>query len=159
MGKTMSHTVLAEIAGLDKLCWEDLQHKWEEMFGSKPPTYNKSFLIKRITYRYQELAFGGLNKDIKDRLNNYTSHYVKHGNTKSDPPIFPESPLIGTVMVREYHDIKHRVTVLQDGFEYNGCKYKTLSAAARAITGGIRVSGPVFFNLKKTERSGLCKKL
>lgn len=154
----MSHSVLAEIAGLSKLSGQELQHKWEELFETRPPSYNKSFLIKRITYRYQELVFGGITKEIKTQLNNYASHYVKNGNTRSDPTIFPESPLIGTVMIREYRDIKHRVTVLHDGFEYNGCRYKTLSAAARAITGGIRVSGPVFFNLKKTERMGLCKK-
>jgi hypothetical protein len=39
------------------------------------------------------------------------------------------------------------VTVLQDGYEYSGRPYKSLSAAARAIT-GTRWNGWVFFGLK-----------
>ena len=39
------------------------------------------------------------------------------------------------------------MTVLSDGYEYGGRPYKSLSAAARAIT-GTRWNGWVFFGLK-----------
>jgi hypothetical protein len=43
--------------------------------------------------------------------------------------------------------VEHCVTVLDDGFEYQGSKYRSLSAIARAIT-GTRWNGPAFFGLR-----------
>lgn len=58
----------------------------------------------------------------------------------------------GTVLVREHANREHRVITLADGgFEYEGKRFKSLSAVARQIT-GTQWSGPVFFGLIKTER-------
>ena len=54
----------------------------------------------------------------------------------------------GTQVVREYQGVEYRVTVLEDGFEYAGKPYRSLSAIARAIT-GTRWNGLVFFGLKR----------
>jgi hypothetical protein len=56
-------------------------------------------------------------------------------------------PITGTVLVREWQGVEHRITVLDDGYEYQGRPYKSLSAVARAIT-GTRWNGLVFFGLK-----------
>ena len=56
--------------------------------------------------------------------------------------------MAGTRLIREYQGIEHCVTVLADGFEYQGRPYKSLSAVARAIT-GTRWNGPLFFGLRR----------
>jgi hypothetical protein len=61
----------------------------------------------------------------------------------------------GTVLVRQWHDTKHQVTVLKDGFLYRAKRFHSLSQIARTITGS-RWSGPLFFGLKSSskEQSG-----
>ena len=63
-------------------------------------------------------------------------------------------PIPGTVLIREYKGVEHRVTVTHDGqFEYQGCVYRSLSRIAREITGA-QWSGPLFFGLRKQARRG-----
>ena len=52
----------------------------------------------------------------------------------------------GTVLVRDYQGQRHTVTVVSDGFDWQGTTYPSLSAIARAIT-GTAWSGPRFFAL------------
>jgi len=54
----------------------------------------------------------------------------------------------GTLLVREYKDEMHRVTVMAEGYAWRGQTYPTLSAVARAITGA-NWNGYIFFGLKK----------
>jgi hypothetical protein len=55
-------------------------------------------------------------------------------------------PPPGTQIVREYKGEQLRVTVLPDGFEFEGERFKSLSAVAKAITGQ-HVNGRAFFKL------------
>jgi hypothetical protein len=55
----------------------------------------------------------------------------------------------GTVLVREWHGVSHRVTVLDDGFDFRGERFRSLSEIARKIT-GVRWSVPLFFGLKSS---------
>ena len=57
----------------------------------------------------------------------------------------------GTVLVREWHGVTHRVTVLDDGFDFDGERFRSLSEIARKIT-GVRWSGPLFFSLKSSAK-------
>ncbi|MDP7152764.1 MAG: DUF2924 domain-containing protein, partial [Paracoccaceae bacterium] len=59
-----------------------------------------------------------------------------------------EALMIGTTLVREWDGVNHQVTVIDGGFEWQGRKYKSLSAVARAIT-GTRWNGWLFFGLRK----------
>ena len=54
----------------------------------------------------------------------------------------------GTVLIREWGGVSHRVTVLDHGVVYRGRRYESLSAVAGVITGA-RWSGPLFFGLKR----------
>jgi hypothetical protein len=56
-------------------------------------------------------------------------------------------PVVGTRLIREWRGVEQRGTLLADGFEWEGRRYKSLSAVARAIT-GTRWNGPVFFGLR-----------
>jgi hypothetical protein len=53
----------------------------------------------------------------------------------------------GTQLLREWQGQTQRVTVKEEGFEYNGTTYRSLSAIARRIT-GTAWSGPAFFGLR-----------
>ena len=58
----------------------------------------------------------------------------------------------GTRLIRQWDGQTHQVTVAEEGFEYKGERYKSLSEIARLIT-GTRWSGPLFFGLKQGEKN------
>ena len=60
-----------------------------------------------------------------------------------------DRPIAGTRLIREWQGVEHTVTVLDDGYEYQGRPYKSLSAIARAIT-GTRWNGWVFFGVRRS---------
>ena len=67
----------------------------------------------------------------------------RSGSIKPAPALSP-----GNQLVREWNGRIYRVLVLDDGFELDGRRYRSLSAVARHITGAAW-SGPRFFGLKK----------
>jgi hypothetical protein len=144
---TMKTSVLKEVAALPGLSIGDLKTKWQELFDSDPPPYNKAFLIRRLAYRLQELTHGGLSEITKERLKNLASE-------EGDPPrqqaktFQGDGPVTGTRLMREWKGVEHCVTVMENGFDYEGQKFRSLSAVARAIT-GTRWNGKLFFGLKK----------
>ena len=64
----------------------------------------------------------------------------------------PRNPVIGTRLVREWDGVEHVVTVLQGGFDWQGRRYKSLSAIARDIT-GTQWNGYRFFGLRENKRA------
>ena len=62
-------------------------------------------------------------------------------NAKSD------QLLPGTMLIREWNGERHEVMALDGGFDYQGRKYRSLSAVARQIT-GTKWNGPLFFGLR-----------
>jgi hypothetical protein len=58
----------------------------------------------------------------------------------------------GTRLVREWHGVTHTVLILEDGVEWKGMRYRSLSVVAREITGA-HWSGPRFFGLQRNERT------
>jgi hypothetical protein len=60
-------------------------------------------------------------------------------------------PIPGTVLTRQYKGHKIVVTVLENGFEYEGEVYRSLSAVAKAVTGS-HWSGNLFFGLKDGDK-------
>ena len=58
----------------------------------------------------------------------------------------PRLPAAGTVLEREHQGKKIRVTVLEDGFRYEGETYNSLSTVARVATGTIW-NGFTFFKI------------
>jgi len=142
-----SADVLGRLAGLMTAATPALKQQWRELFGTEPPPYNRRFLESRLAYRIQELAYGGLKPETVARLEalgeqldggNVVLRRIRAGKDR---------PVAGTRLVREYQGVQHAVTVLADGFEYEGRPYRSLSAIARAIT-GTRWNGWSFFGLK-----------
>ena len=117
------------------------------LFETEPPPFNRRHLENRLAYRIQELAYGGLKPETLRRLEilgeQYDSDNVTTRRIRHDA-----KPVAGTRLVREYRGVEHTVTVLADGYEWQGRPYRSLSAIARAIT-GTRWNGLVFFGLKR----------
>ena len=127
----------AEIAHLRSLALDALRRHWRLVFGRPPPAdLSKDLLGRMIAYRLQERAFGGLDRESLRFLDGL----ARHGGS----PRRHLKP--GTVLVRDYQGQRHTVTVVSDGFEWQGMTYPSLSAIARAIT-GTAWSGPRFFAL------------
>lgn len=139
-------STLKQVAELNKLDQEELKTKWRELFGEEPPAYRRGFLIKGLAYRIQELTHGGLSSEVRSRIDELAG---EQGSGKKPASRSQEgAPIIGTRLIREWQGIQHEVTVVAGGYEYQGKKYKSLSAVARAIT-GTRWSGPLFFGLRR----------
>ena len=130
--------VSMQIALLERRSISELQEIWKKYFDAPPTTYNKEFYISRIAHRIQELAYGGLSANQQKKIAN---KYETPEDRNNLPPA-------GTRIVREYLGVENVVTVMKDGFEYNGMKYSSLSAVAKKITGR-KISGRYFFGLDK----------
>ena len=142
----MTDTVLAQLAALKTAPIGVLKQKWRDLFETEPPPYNRRFLEHRLAYRIQELAYGGLKAETLQRLR-HLAEELDGGDPKRRRHPAKDRPIAGTRLIREFQGIEHCVTVRDDGYEYEGRPYKSLSAIARAIT-GTRWNGLVFFGLK-----------
>ncbi len=138
--------VLGRLAALQTLPTPELKRQWRELFANEPPAYNRRYLQSRLSYRVQELAYGGLKPETRARLESL-GEQLDGGNVVLRRVRADNRPLAGTRLVREHGGVEHTVTVLPDGFEWEGRPYRSLSAIARAIT-GTRWNGWAFFGLK-----------
>jgi hypothetical protein len=138
--------LLAQIACLKLVATPVLKARWRELFGTEPPAYNRRFLESRLAYRIQELAYGGLKPETIERLE-ALGEQLDGGNPIVRRTRTDMKPITGTRLIREWKGVQHCVTALDDGYEYQGRPYKSLSAIARAIT-GTRWNGLIFFGLK-----------
>jgi hypothetical protein len=142
----MTDNVLARLAALKTTPTPDLKRQWRDLFGVEAPPYNRGFLESRLAYRIQELAYGGLKPETVKRLEALGREF-NGGNITLRRIRTDQKPVAGTRLIREWQGVEHVVTVRDDGYDYQGRPYKSLSAIARAIT-GTRWNGWVFFGLK-----------
>ena len=140
-------TVLQQVAELNDLDLPGLRQRWRELFGSEPPSYGRAMIMKRLAYRIQELAYGGLGDDVRDRMESIYQaagydDMGRKGHIKK-----PVGPVPGTLLIREWKGRRHEVSALENGFEYRGRRFRSLSAIAAHIT-GTKWNGPAFFGLR-----------
>lgn len=139
-------SVICELAGLKTMTRDDLRSRWKALFGIEAPAVQRTYLERRLAYRIQELAYGFLPDSTKARLDALAAQLER--NPKK-PLRADNRPLIGTRLIREWQGVIHEVTVIADGYEYQGGRYKSLSSVARRIT-GTRWNGPLFFGLRRS---------
>ena len=142
----MTNPIPARLAALKTTPTPALKQQWRDLFDTEPPPFNRRYLESRLAYRIQELAYGGLKPEMIRRLE-ALGEQLDGGNVVTRRIRSNLKPMAGTRLRREYHGIEQVVTVLREGFEWQGRPYRSLSAIARAIT-GTRWNGWVFFGLK-----------
>ena len=136
--------VLARRAALKDMSVKQLKAEWAKLFETEAPNNSRSFLEQRLAYRIQELTFGGLSKPTRQLLDALADE-VEGKKVRKSVIADPRNPVIGTRLVREW---KHVITVQKDGFDWQGRRYKSLSAIARDIT-GTQWNGYRFFGLRE----------
>jgi len=136
----MKSSLVRQIIELETKPTAELRKLHNSLFDNKCNyNANKDSLKHKIAYRLQELALGGLKKDVKAKLERLASE----NNTRPrNSELLP-----GTKIRKEYKGVMHEVEVLKNGFEYRGQTFRSLSAIARHIT-GTRWNGPKFFQLR-----------
>lgn len=146
MTDTPNGSISAQLAALPSLPMADLWALWDQHFPRRPSHRNRHYVESRLAYRIQELAYGALPTNIRKML---VEAGAKHSKIKSAAGRSAQTLLMpGTTLIREWDERQHRVTVTPDGlYELNGQVFKSLSAAARHIT-GTRWNGPKFFGLR-----------
>jgi len=146
--KMKTSPVLKQVAELNDMDLARLRKRWRELFDAEPPSYGKSSMMKRLAYRIQELAYGGLPGEVRDQMGRilHDAGYDdlgRKGNVKKQT-----GPIPGTLLIREWKGGRHEVTALENGFEYRGRRFRSLSAVAFHIT-GTKWNGPAFFGLRE----------
>ena len=138
--------VLGRLADLQTLPTSALKEQWRSLFGKEPPPFNRPYLVSRLAYRIQELAYGGLKPETRARLE-ALGEQLDGGNVVLRRIRADSRPMPGTRLLREYDGVQHVVTVRSDDFEFEGRPYRSLSAIARHIT-GTRWNGWTFVGLR-----------
>lgn len=142
----MQIDVLKEYAALEAMDGKDLLSVWSRYFDTSPKSrINRTYLINQIIYRIQEIAYGGLSKRTIEQL-----EALAGGKAVQERHTDPSRLAVGTRLIREVKGVEHHVMVMEDGYEYQGMKYKSLSGIAFAIT-GTRWNGNTFFGLVKPD--------
>ncbi len=149
MQNRLEKTVLKQIDELNRMSMAQLRKRWADLMGTDPGRLGRQYLMRRLAYRVQELAYGGLSKQARKQLDAVADGKpAKKVRRKYDRTILST----GTRLLREWHGVRYEVIVEAGGFRYDGKCYRSLTAAAYAITGQ-HISGNHFFGIKR-DRSG-----
>ena len=141
---------IARLRGLDVV---ELRTRWQNSFGRSPATHLPRHLLFRVlAYRLQADQLGDLDGESQ-RLLDRAGSPEDAGQRAVDLGRRNAELRPGTVLGREWSGHMQRVTVLTDGFSWNGKTYPSLSKAAFAIT-GTRWNGPRFFGLRAKSSKG-----
>ena len=133
-----------EIAALEDLGAQELRRRWRRFYHTDPPAgLSRDLQTRAIAYKMQERVHGSLPQHVKRKLRILAKQLGSGGKFKPGIMLKP-----GAKLVREWGGRSHRVVVLDDGFDYEGKRYPSLSAIAREITGA-RWSGPRFFGIRQ----------
>jgi hypothetical protein len=160
----MDSAVWREIEKLQSAGIDRLRMKYREVFHEEPRWNHKEQLFRRIAWRMQALAEGGLSKRARQRADEIAEDAdlrvlmprVTLDHTFGQMGTLPigrlksrydrRIPPPGSQLSREYRGNQVQVNVLADGFEYEGRRYRSLSAIAWKVT-GTRWNGLAFFRL------------
>jgi hypothetical protein len=133
---------LAELPGMSPA---QLRAKWRECWRRPAPDIGPDLLRRGIAWKLQSRVFGDIPSHIKRELER-AAERLRQGEellSAGRPSLRP-----GSRLVRDWQGRVHHVLVLDDGYEYDGRRFTSLTQVATAIT-GTHWSGPTFFGLNK----------
>jgi hypothetical protein len=157
----MEENISEQILSLLSATLPEIQEQHEALFNvAKAPCANKPYLIKKIAYKLQETAYGGLSDETKMQIIDFIEKYDPINNKALRPQVVSAGknvvsipfmrdkrlPIPGTVIHKKYKGQDIHVKVLDKGFEYKDKYYKSLTAIVLELTGA-HWNGFSFFNL------------
>jgi Protein of unknown function (DUF2924) len=138
-----------EIAGLVDRSTQELRRAWLTLHHTGPPLgLSRDLMIRGLADKLQQRAHGGPSRALQRRLQILAGEFEK-GARSFDPGIILKT---GATLVRQWRGRTHTVLVREDGFEYEGRRYRSLTVIAEQITGA-HWSGPRFFGMSKRARA------
>jgi hypothetical protein len=143
MARVDTQAIERELDRIRSLDLEGLRSEWRRLYHSNAPKISRDLLVLALGYRLQEIEHGGLGKSTRRKLQTVAKALRKTGRVGPLPSL---SLKPGARLVREWRGRAHTVTVTEDGFEYDGTSYPSLTKIAKKITGA-HWSGPRFFGL------------
>lgn len=157
----MDPTVIRSMEEISSLKIPALRKRYRDLFGEESKSSNKQFLFRRIAWRLQANAEGDLSERARRRIADIADdrdlrvrapkEFVAQPDfgspvDRAGPPKDYRLPGPGTLLTRRLGDRQIVVKVLNDGFEYESRRYRSLSAIAREVT-GTRWNGLLIFGL------------
>ena len=156
----MQLNLTKELATLRRLTTKELRDRYAELFGEATQANNRAWLLKRIAWRLQAQAEGGLSERARQRAAELANEADLRLNPPKDSRVSGAAgqtctrllrdqsddrlPAPGSILSRVYKGERLEVKVLERGFEFEGLIYRSLSALARHITGS-HCNGVAFF--------------
>lgn len=153
----------AQLEALDTLTVPQLRARYRDVFGEDTRTHNGPYLRKRIAYRIQEKAEGGLSDRAKARIRELAKDSpirrrgLPVGVAAAAPEPSPTTPASkrdprlpppGTTLRKRWAEREYVVKVGAEGFTYAGEQHASLSKIARLIS-GTNWNGFAFFGLTR----------
>lgn len=160
----MNDQLRREIERLRSEKTKTLKTRYRELFGEESSSSNHAHLFRRIAWRLQALAEGDLSERARERASalatdadlrlraprRFWRELEEKAKESTRDVRLPE---VGTILERRYRHQIIAVKVLDDGFEYDGKIYESLSSIASTVT-GTRWNGFAFFGLTTKVRRG-----
>lgn len=158
-----------KVSELRRMTVGELRREYAQVFGEPTRSFHKEFLVRRIAWRIQANAEGGLperarrraleianDADLRSRAPGPARPLVgvpgpaPGGRVVTKPievPADSRLPMPGALLTRVYRGRTIRVRVMPNGFDYEGTVYRSLSAVAQAVTGA-HWNGYLFFGIQ-----------
>ncbi len=146
-----------DLARLEALSVSELRTEYATLFGREARNSNREFLWKKLAWRVQELREGGVDEATRQKAAflargvNLRVRKPQSPAESAEPERDPRLPPAGTVITKEHDGVVHEIKVLEDGFEYGGQRFRSLSRVAKEIT-GTSWNGFIWLGLAKRDR-------
>jgi len=127
---------MQEVEALERLDLHELRREWQRRFGPVARFRSTELLRLMLAWRIQASALGGLDPETRKVL-------ARKGAVEAEGRQLG----VGATLRREWQGAEVVVTVVEGGFKWNGCTFRSLSGAATAIAGS-KWNGPRFFGLR-----------
>jgi hypothetical protein len=146
---SVDEAVTIKLRALANMDYAALRDEWRRLYRAPPPKrVARDLLLLGVAWKIQERAYGGLSAATKRRLADLAYTIEQNGDVTRNR-VARLKP--GAKLVREWRGETYTVIVLDDGFQWKGTRWRSLSVIAREIT-GVHWSGPRFFAVN--ERAG-----
>ena len=160
-------SVIRRIHALQQMSVAQLRCEWERLNGEPTRSRNRDYLWRRLAFKEQELANGGLSDRAKARIDQLAPELFTRSKTprealdaaveanKETAPRSkrdPRLPTPGSVIRKVYKGSELRVTIRDDGVEFEGRVFSSLTAVAKHVTGCHSINGRLFWNLVARKR-------
>jgi len=123
-----------EIARLVDRSTPELRRAWQRLYHTGPPPgLSRDLIIRGLADRLQQRAHGGPSRALQRRLRILAEEFEKGAGSFDAGGVLKT----GASLVRRWRGHTHTVLVGEDGFEYDGQRYRSLTVIAERITGHI----------------------